>query len=843
MRNPLHQRIAEKIGEKLKKRRIVVWYDPSSEFAPFLDELRGETEGHKGLQAVHIGGLEVWLAEYTGSFFEVRDAVEHLVDDMVPVPVLIYVPGFERDPKSSVLMELEKAGETYQRGLRQFARDVLRKHYTDGVIDELTPDGATYQDLSRACSESVAAEPPSILKIIFHGVAGNDALLACWLADDSRDGEIEAKSARPELAKLVRARLGLEVPLDAPLAKLRALTLRYMLAGEFRWDLRCPVPDALGGVPMPTKKEELVVVRVIAELLRSSHGDKYPELSSRVETELGLAGIALPAGSLGAIDTFRFEERVLLDDCADLIAKGRYDEALGIVAEREHSFWLDRDLNRKAQWEACRLMAELGRMAEEVRAAVGKAPGDTASWIEAYTRKDGWYRLDQAQRRLETWLPGLDEDPPERPLGVVRRAYDDAISAMAEGFSRALGRSQWSVPGTLSQTHVYPDIVTARPKPAAYFLIDAMRFEMGFELAERLPKAAEVTVRPAVGSLPSITPIGMAALLPGAAGSFTIADQNGKFGARIDDAFVADLVGRRKLWVAKVAGVVDLALDELLSLPPSKLAKRIEGAPLIVVRSQEIDQAGETGFTYQARQVMDNVIDNIARAIKKLAAQGVEHSVVTADHGHLFFPLDRDESMRIDPPRGQQVSLHRRCWIGRGGATPTGCIRVTAAALGYDSDLDVIFPIGCGVFRAGGDLAYHHGGPSLQEIVIPVLGVRLKMRPEARAVQSPILASGLPSEITNRIFSVIFKLDGLFPMVVKPLLAASGKQVGAAGMVVNAEFDRETGTVTLQPGEEATIAFVLSGDESTAVRIVIQDPATDAELYRSPQDIPVRLGV
>jgi hypothetical protein len=296
---------------------------------------------------------------------------------------------------------------------------------------------------------------------------------------------------------------------------------------------------------------------------------------------------------------------------------------------------------------------------------------------------------------------------------------------MAEGFCRALGRSQWSVPGALSQTHVYPDVVAARPKPAAYFLIDAMRFEMGLELAERLPKTAEVTIRPAVCALPSITPIGMAALLPDASGSFAITDLNGKFGAKIDDVFLPDLVSRKKLLSARVPRVVDLALDELLSLPPSKLKKRIEGAPLIVVRSQEIDHAGETGFTYQARQVMDNVIDNLARAIKKLAAQGIEHSVVTADHGHLFFPEDREESMRIEAPRGQQVSLHRRCWIGRGGATPPGCIRVAAAALGYDSDLDVVFPVGCGVFRAGGDLAYHHGGPSLQEIVIPVLGVRL----------------------------------------------------------------------------------------------------------------------
>ena len=37
-----------------------------------------------------------------------------------------------------------------------------------------------------------------------------------------------------------------------------------------------------------------------------------------------------------------------------------------------------------------------------------------------------------------------------------------------------------------------------------------MRFEMGVELAERLPKTSEVSVRAAVGALPSITPIGMA---------------------------------------------------------------------------------------------------------------------------------------------------------------------------------------------------------------------------------------------------------------------------------------------------------------------------------------------
>ncbi|MGH8655711.1 MAG: hypothetical protein ACREYE_27625, partial [Gammaproteobacteria bacterium] len=50
----------------------------------------------------------------------------------------------------------------------------------------------------------------------------------------------------------------------------------------------------------------------------------------------------------------------------------------------------------------------------------------------------------------------------------------------------------------------------------------------------------------------------------------------------------------------------------------------------------------------------------------------------------------------------------------------------SAAALGYRSDLEFVFPNGCGVFKAGGDLAFHHGGTSLQEIILPVLTVRLK---------------------------------------------------------------------------------------------------------------------
>jgi hypothetical protein len=847
----LHDYVAKQLADKLKSRRVVVWYDERSEFQPFVNEVRGGPRGSTEPVAVSVGSASARLAEYAGSMFELRAIVEPHFNGDSPAALVIYMPGCARDRRASVLMELEKAGTTWEPQLKQLARNVLLQKFTLGVVDDMLPYDrkVSYDDLARAASGNASAEPPSILKSIFYDTSGNDALLAAWIVSEARDAEIGSKDATRELIKLVRARLGLGVPADAPLAKLRAVTLRYVLAGDFRLDLSCDAPASLDGVAKPTTKDEETAVRELARRLRTSFPDAYAALADRVEVELGLKTAKLPSGALGAIDTFRFEERTVLRHAGDLIASEKFDEALAHIADREQSFWLHRDVGRKAQWEATRRMAELANIAVKVRTAISKTSGDAAAWLDAYISKDGWYRLDQAQRRLEAWVATLEEEPEERPLGVVRRAYEDACHAMADGFTKALVKAGWAVAGALHQTRIFSEVVSDRPKPVAYFLVDAMRFEMGMELAERLPQSSEVSVRAAIGALPSITPIGMAALMPGASASFSVVERVGRLGARIDETFLPDLASRKKFAPARVPNLVDVGLDELLSLQPSRLRRKLDGARVVVVRSQEIDHAGEAGFTFQARQVMDTVIDNLARATRRLAAAGIEHAVVTADHGHLFFATDRDESMRTDAPGGNTVELHRRCWAGRGGSTPLGCVRVAASALGYASDLEFVFPAGAGVLRAGGDLAFHHGGASLQELVVPVLTVWTKAPHSARSSAGPITASPLPEAITNRIFSVIFTFAenqlslGATDIEVRPLLIAAGKQIGAVGMAVDAHFDRTTGCLKLEPNKPVTVAFLLSDESASSLRVVVQDPATDAELYRSPNDIPVRLGV
>ena len=140
----------------------------------------------------------------------------------------------------------------------------------------------------------------------------------------------------------------------------------------------------------------------------------------------------------------------------------------------------------------------------------------------------------------------------------------------------------------------------------AYFVVDALRYEMGAELLEQLQGAEELAIRPAVAMLPTITPVGMAALLPGAAA--LILRRRGARGSSahaIEQTFMANLTDRLRFLKAKVPDVVDLQLEKVLRMSSSKLQTAIGDASLVLVRSQEIDLAGETGF---ARYVMETVV-------------------------------------------------------------------------------------------------------------------------------------------------------------------------------------------------------------------------------------------
>jgi hypothetical protein len=318
-------------------------------------------------------------------------------------------------------------------------------------------------------------------------------------------------------------------------------------------------------------------------------------------------------------------------------------------------------------------------------------------------------------------------------------------------------------------------------------------------------------------------------------------DAGGKVGAKICGQVLWDAKGRMDHLKACVPEASEITLERLLQDSPARVEQKIGAARVVVVRAVEIDALGERNELL-ARNVMDTVIGNLARAVRRLAGIGFDRFVVTADHGHQF-AARKDEDMKLDAPGGGTLELHRRCWIGKGAAAPSGTVTIKAPELGYDSNLEFVFPQALGVFTAGGGLAYHHGGFSLQELLVPVLSFRIhRAAPEPAGAQVRI--SGAPESITNRTFGV--RIDAEAELIstealnLRVLLISGGEEAGRAGMVLGADFNRDTGVITLATGKSASIAMLLSRDDVSTVRVVVQDVLSGSILHES-KTIPVQL--
>ena len=182
--HPLHDYIARQISDRLKDHRIVVMYDPRKELPTFFEEACGGAGGAVLMRAGTFGSRKAAVCSFQGSFLEVRSAVEPLTGGEDVDDLIVYVPGVTRDEKTSLLLELEKAGDCYlPPPLKQIARNVLRKRFTDVAIDEmLGSDKLTYADLARM-TEDTGSEGASLLKSIF-GDTDTRATITTWIADE-----------------------------------------------------------------------------------------------------------------------------------------------------------------------------------------------------------------------------------------------------------------------------------------------------------------------------------------------------------------------------------------------------------------------------------------------------------------------------------------------------------------------------------------------------------------------------------------------------------------------------------------------------------------------------------
>ena len=72
--------------------------------------------------------------------------------------------------------------------------------------------------------------------------------------------------------------------------------------------------------------------------------------------------------------------------------------------------------------------------------------------------------------------------------------------------------------------------------------------------------------------------------------------------------------------------VFDAKLDDLLPKPSKKVRDGIQGAELVLITSQEIDELCEQDNIAQARRQMDGVLNDLRRGVRVLGDLGSRRS-------------------------------------------------------------------------------------------------------------------------------------------------------------------------------------------------------------------------
>ncbi len=610
---------------------------------------------------------------------------------------------------------------------------------------------------------------------------------------------------------------------------------RYLLFSEFVFDLPVDLPAILENVPHAPAEARLLV-EDICDRLRNDHRTQalYIERAETIEQELNLPEACRSIEDLGVRDTFPFEERSFYAQAVDALQRDNVDKLRQVLQRHAQSVWVGRGENQ-AQWTLLQAGASLVQACDDADRQLAEYGRSLESLVDFYT--SSLREVDRLQREFEVAVSDAlgfegEAEPVIRQARLTYRKLADKLQGL---FIRHLEKSGWPILGKLSNADVFDNVVAPKLTESgwrvALFLIDAMRYELGVELAKQLNEEGQVDVQVACAQLPTVTQVGMASILPGAGKNLLLRQKDGKAIVELDGQSLINVTQRmdvlRKRYGQRFAEA-DLAK---FVREKQKLDSTVE---LLVLRSSEMDNEFENNPEV-APGLISRSFQRVRNAIHKLREMGFQEAVILTDHGFFLNTAFEPGDVCVKPP-GNWVSVHDRMLLGDGVGDANNLV-MSCESLGIPGEFSqAALPKSMVAYRAG--LSYFHGGASLQEALVPVISVRIRM-PEKK-VAAPLSVTlnykRGGRKITTRLPVIEVSLTGqssLFPseQTIECILEAhspKGKVVGEAkpGGPVNPA----TRIIRLKAGETLQVTLKMDLDYEGKFSVKALDPTTLAAL-------------
>ncbi len=820
----------EVLRRRLKRASVLVVYDPARRYRELCHELADESIAVVDASESGIESRDAAMKTFVGL---ARPAAEG------PTELLIYVPS--KEPRTDIDLQRDP-----------FAAYVVSgAMFPDGAGDEYLslclnakPDQAT--EIRRLFEQ----DPSPSFELVDNigGGVGYPTLRTLLTVDSARNillallAPSEHQKARlkdneawlAEARVLFKASLGLKLVTKGKSWSAVADELwRFMLYSEFVFDLPGELPSSLNSVPCAAS-EATPLVEDLCDTLRSDNRTRqtYIERAEQVEVDLKLPRACAGITDLGRRDTFPFEERTFLALAVKALKEDRLDDTREIVAHHRDSVWLGKG-ESQAQWGLVDAALHLVAECDDAERGLADHARSLDALIDHYVGR--LREIDRLQREFEQAVGEyLSVDTTvDEVTEHARRRYAKIAEKIQTIFTKHLESTGWPPQGRLANVDVFDRVVAPllaeRGRRVAYLMVDALRYELGLELHRQLVEAGTAEIVPAHAQFPTVTPIGMTSLLPGAGAKLRI--------ERDGNGIVASLGGQPIATVPQRMGVIqaiygdrfaEMTLARFVSGKKSSIPDTVD---LLVLRSTEIDSHLENnpdstlGLVHQALKA-------IRVAVHRLKASGFSDVVIVSDHG-FFLNGHADAGDLCAKPPGDWVNVHDRSLLGDGtGDTQNFAVPIEKVGIrgGFTT---FSAPRSMAPYRRG--LRFFHGVPSLQEAIVPVITVKLQQgkASELAVASVQLLYKNGAKRITTRLPVVnvmvesgdMFSQDADFEI----LLEAHDKKGGVVGEAKRGDpVDPATGTLTLKPGQQEQVTIRMDMEFEGKFTLKALNPVTMA---------------
>jgi uncharacterized protein (TIGR02687 family) len=821
------------------------WHDPEGTFAEALPHLEIPNLDTIRLKGSSVIELKVRLSGFsTKPFLFYTEGEEPKPSEDPFLDVKSYARAFSADAASLKLGELGLADRLDLVPWIERRKKFLASASRIAKFRSLIEPGDSESDLDRKAIsvlvKSSTSEPREVLLASFDALESLDFEPSFWkdlVSFDLLDGFWNLVAVRFAIGEEVR-------------------TLRALLLRLFATDLCRSVPSkslasSVMSLKLPADQEAGVFLSQWRD--SSSRCASYARLAREVagslKVELAIGHV--PIDALAESETFYTVDQRIIVGIRDEILAGLTDsrraELNDLIQRRLAAHWARQSsgVSIAACYdglaESIDLLARVPRFEQEL---LTLGPSELA---QAYLQR--WYLIDTAYRRFSARAQvatAANYDVLKPLSNYIEDVYSVSyLSKLGSRWSEALDAvllANWTIPGVPLQRKFFKEqaqsALDSGLKRIYVVISDALRYEAGIELADRLRKFRYAPeVGPMLSVLPSATMFGMAALLP----HETLSLQSGTQ-LQADGQSTSGLEARQAI-LSSVGGIAVRA-EDLKAFKRDEGRALVKDARVVYVYHNIIDAIGdkagsESGTFGAVDDALDDLVQLVRRIIDQLNGSTV---IITADHGFLYSessPTEIDKSSLGGKVETAMIAK-KRMVVGTelptSGPFHQAGLAITA---GVEGDLAAIYPRSTQRFHLAGGAKFLHGGPMPQEIFVPLLVVKEKEGEAARATEVRSVGITLATNATrvtvNQQTWRFLQTEAVDERR-RPLRAVIGIYDGMRPVsdVQTVVFDSETDSMS---DKERRVRLTLSNesfDQSRTYHLVVRNTDDGTEVLSQP---------